>query len=289
MRFEWPEAWWLLLPAAWWLWRRHCRATPALAYSSLELVAAESATVSLLVPTMINAVVNASEIAGADLASLRLIFYGGGPMPPAVLARALETLPCGFTQGYGLTETLEATFLVARDHLPDGSEEQRRRLQSAGREAVGAEVRVVGPQGEELPAREVGEILVRSRSVISGYWQNGQETREAIRGGWFHTGDLGFLDEERYLFVVDRLKDMVVSGGMNIYTKEVEDVLIAMADYPLSKEQEYIGLKMLYNLSKYATVPDFLAACASHSSMGITGKQIESIKGFIKALSALAG
>ena len=193
----------------------------------LELVAAESATVSLLVPTMINAVVNASEIAGADLASLRLIFYGGGPMPPAVLARALETLPCGFTQGYGLTETLEATFLVARDHLPDGSEEQRRRLQSAGREAVGAEVRVVGPQGEELPAREVGEILVRSRSVISGYWQNGQETREAIRGGWFHTGDLGFLDEERYLFVVDRLKDMVVSGGMNIYTKEVEDVLYA--------------------------------------------------------------
>lgn len=196
----------------------------------LDLLSRESATVSLLVPTMINSIINAPNFEQADVSSLRLIFYGGGPMPPAVLERALEKLPCGFTQGYGLTETLEATFLVAKDHLPDGTDDQRRRLKSAGREAVGAEVRVVGPEGDDLPANQVGEILVRSRSVISGYWQNAGDTQTTIRAGWFHTGDLGYLDDQRYLFVVDRLKDMVVSGGMNIYTKEVEDVLYGHPD-----------------------------------------------------------
>jgi long-chain acyl-CoA synthetase len=205
----------------------------------LDLVSKESATVSLLVPTMINSIVNAPQFEQADVSTLRLIFYGGGPMPPAVLARALEKLPCGFTQGYGLTETLEATFLLAKDHLPDGTDDQRRRLISAGREAVGAEIRIIGPQGEDLAGNEVGEILVRSRSVISGYWRNPQDTQETIRDGWFHTGDLGYLDDQRYLFVVDRLKDMVVSGGMNIYTKEVEDVLY---DHPAVLEAAVYGL-----------------------------------------------
>lgn len=205
----------------------------------LELLVRESATVSLLVPTMINSIINAPRFEQADVSSLRLIFYGGGPMPPAVLERAIEKLPCGFTQGYGLTETLEATFLVAEDHVPNGTDEQRRRLKSAGREAVGAEVRIAGPDGAELAADQVGEILVRSRSVISGYWQNVKDTQATIRDGWFHTGDLGFLDEQRYLFVVDRLKDMVISGGMNIYTKEVEDILY---DHPEVLEAAVYGL-----------------------------------------------
>ncbi|MBK6400757.1 MAG: AMP-binding protein [Rhodocyclaceae bacterium] len=108
-------------------------------------------SVALLVPTMINAVVNHPDIASADLGSLRLLFYGGGPMPPAVLTKALERLPCGYTQGYGLTETLEATFLVGEDHVLDGTPEQTRRLASAGREAVDAEVRIVDDQGHDLP------------------------------------------------------------------------------------------------------------------------------------------
>jgi long-chain acyl-CoA synthetase len=205
----------------------------------LEHVSEESATVSLLVPTMINSVLNAPELERADLSSLRLIFYGGGPMPQAVLERALEKLPCGFTQGYGLTETLEATFLVAKDHLPDGTDDQQKRLNSAGREAVGAEIRIVGSDGNNLETGEIGEILVRSRSVISGYWQNAQETLKTIRDGWFYTGDLGYLDERRYLFVVDRLKDMVISGGVNIYTKEVENVLY---EHPAILEAAVYGL-----------------------------------------------
>lgn len=193
-------------------------------------------------------------------------------MPPAVLERALDRLQCGFTQGYGLTETLEATFLVAKDHLPDGTDDQRRRLKSAGCEAVGAEIRIVGANGDNLPANEIGEILVRSRSVISGYWQNEKATGEAIRDGWFHTGDLGYLDDGRYLFVVDRLKDMVVSGGMNIYTKEVEDVLY---DHPAVMEAAVYGVPdetwgeqvtaaVVLKNSSAATAEDLTAHCSRY-------------------------
>lgn len=195
----------------------------------LDAMQQSRATVALLIPTMINAVLNYPGFGEFDLPALRLIFYGGGPMPPAVLERAMRGFACGFTQGYGLTETLEATFLTSEDHVLNGTALQRRRLQSAGREAVGAEVRIIDDDGADMPAGEVGEILVRSRSVISGYWNLPDETNRMIRDGWFHTGDMGYLDEDRYLFVVDRKKDMVVSGGVNIYTKEIESVLYTHA------------------------------------------------------------
>lgn len=179
----------------------------------LNLMQSHRPTVSLLVPTMINAVVNDEKFSSYDLDSLRLIFYGGGPMPPAVLKKAINGLKCDFNQGYGLTETLEATFLRPEDHVLDGSEQQQKRLASAGKEAVGAEIRIVDEEEHELPANEVGEILVRSRSVISAYWNMPEESEAVIKNGWFYTGDLGYLDEDRYLFVVDRKKDMVVSGG----------------------------------------------------------------------------
>lgn len=197
------------------------------------------ATVALLVPTMLNMVLHHEEFAQFETGSLRLIFYGGGPMPPTVLERALQKLRCGFTQGYGLTETLEATFLTAEDHVPNGTPEQKRRLASAGREALGAEVRIVDEQGRDCPPGETGEILVWSRSVIQGYWRAPEATADSIRDGWFHTGDLGYLDEERYLFVVDRKKEMIVSGGVNIYSKEVEAVLYT---HPAVLEAAVIGL-----------------------------------------------
>jgi len=205
----------------------------------LDAVARHRISVSLLVPTMINTALNAPEIQTADLTSLRLIFYGGGPMPSAVLERAIQRLRCGFTQGYGLTETLEATFLVAADHVMDGDETRRQRLSSAGREAEGAEIRIVDDAGRELGAGEIGEILVRSHSVFSGYWNNPAETAAVLREGWFHTGDMGYLDADRYLFVVDRKKDIVISGGVNIYTKEIESVLYT---HPAIHEAAVIGL-----------------------------------------------
>jgi acyl-CoA synthetase (AMP-forming)/AMP-acid ligase II len=197
------------------------------------------ATVSLLIPTMINAVLGAPELKQHDISSLRLIFYGGGPMPLAVLERAMHNFRCSFTQGYGLTETLEATFLTAADHVLDGTPAQRKRLESAGREAIGAEIRIVDDAGQDLPSGEIGEILVRSKSVIDGYWRQPEAGAEVIRNGWFHTGDLGYLDDERYLFVVDRKKDMIVTGGVNVYTKEVETVLY---QHPAVREAAVYGV-----------------------------------------------
>lgn len=191
----------------------------------LAALAAHRASVALLIPTMINSLLNEPRFESFDRASLRLIFYGGGPMPPAVLQRALQRFDCGFTQGYGLTETLEATFLVASDHVLEGTETQRRRLMSAGREAVDAEVRIVDEAGQDVATGVVGEVLVKSRSVIAGYWRQPELLATTKRGEWFCTGDLGYLDEDRYLFVVDRKSDMVVTGGVNVYTKEIEAVL----------------------------------------------------------------
>jgi len=206
----------------------------------LQALQEHKATVALLIPTMINTVLNYPHLGDFDLSSLRLIFYGGGPMPPAVLRRALSALPCGFTQGYGRTETLEATFLVTSDHqITDDDEKKLTRLASAGREATGADVRIIDDDGKALGIGEVGEILVRSRSNISGYWRNPEETAAAVSGTWFHTGDVGYLDEDRYLFVVDRKKDMVVSGGVNIYTKEIESILYT---HPAVLEAAVIGL-----------------------------------------------
>lgn len=205
----------------------------------LESLQSTRATTSLLISTMINAVLNEPSFKDYDLSSLRLIFYGGGPMPAAVLERAISELDCNFTQGYGLTETLEATFLVAEDHVYNGNAQRKRRLSSAGREAVGAQVRIIDDDGSDLPAGEVGEILIRSRSVIKGYWRMPEETEKTIRDGWFYTGDMGYLDDERYLFVVDRKKDIVVSGGVNIYTKDIEALLY---QHPAVLEAAIIGL-----------------------------------------------
>jgi long-chain acyl-CoA synthetase len=205
----------------------------------LRTIAAERATVCLLVPTMLNGVLNHPELGVHDLSSLRLIFYGGSTIPVPLLRGAIDAIGCSFTQGYGLTETLEATFLTAADHVLDGDPERERRLASAGREAVNAEVRIVADDGHELTAGEVGEVVIRSPSVIPAYWQAPEETRQAIRDGWFYTGDVGYRDADGYLFVVDRKKDMIISGGTNIYPREIEDALYA---HPGVLEAAVIGL-----------------------------------------------
>jgi long-chain acyl-CoA synthetase len=193
----------------------------------LQAIADERATTCLLVPTMLNRVLNHPGLGSYDLRSLRLIFYGGSTIPVSLLHRAMNAFDCSFTQGYGLTETIEATFLTAEDHVLDGDPERERRLASAGREAVNAEVRIVDDDGSELAAGEIGEITIRSPSVIASYWRAPEETREAIRDGWFFTGDVGYRDEDGYLFVVDRKKDVIITGGINVYPRDVEEALYA--------------------------------------------------------------
>src|SRR5882757_4290883 len=164
------------------------------------------------------------------LSSLRLIVYGAAPIPAELLKQAMGIFPCGFQQVYGLTETTGAiTLLPPDDHDPNDA----RKLLSCGYAQTGVELRIVGDDGEDLPAGTVGEIAVRSPQIMHGYWRLPDASRRAIQGDWFLIGDAGYLDDKGYLYIYDRVKDMIVSGGEDIYPAEVESALFghpAVAD-----------------------------------------------------------
>jgi long-chain acyl-CoA synthetase len=210
---------------------------------TLEAFQSYRVTRTLLVPTMLNAVVNSPELARYDVSSLRSILYGGSPMAPAVMAKTLRGLRCRLFQGYGMTETSPVlTFLTPEDHvagLRGGDAKAEARLRSAGRPVANVDVAILDPQGRALPPGEVGEICARGPNVMKGYWRKPEATAEALRGGYMHTGDLGFMDAEGYVFLVDRAKDMIVSGGENVYCVEVETALYA---HPAVLEAAVFGI-----------------------------------------------
>jgi fatty-acyl-CoA synthase len=196
----------------------------------------EGVTHALFVPAMILFLLNMPGIEQVNFGTLRHVLYGAAPIPLEVLRRAMALFQCKFVQGFGQTESVAVlTSLRAEDHALEGADEAKiiRRLQSCGRELFGTEVRIVDAQGEEVPRGEVGEIVARGDQVMRGYWKLPEATAEALRGGWLHTGDLGTMDEDGYVYVVDRLKDMIVSGAENIFPREIEELLFqhpAIAD-----------------------------------------------------------
>ncbi|HEY3848605.1 MAG TPA: AMP-binding protein, partial [Acetobacteraceae bacterium] len=184
-------------------------------------IEAERVTNTLLVPTMINALVNSSAVDAHDLSSLAMMPFGASPMPDAVLRRAVEKLPrCGFVHLYGMTEAAPVvTALEPRDALVPG------RSRSCGKAALMVEVRIADADDNEVPRGTVGEVQVRGPNIMLGYWNKPEQTAAALRGGWYHSGDGGIMDDEGYVFIVDRLKDMIISGGENIYSAEVESAI----------------------------------------------------------------
>ena len=196
----------------------------------LATIEQERIEVMLLVPAMILFLVQAPQIRETDLSSLRLIVYGAAPIPADLLKQAMAIFGCGFQQVYGLTETTGAiTLLPPEDHDPSDA----KKLLSCGYAQFGVELRIVDDAGKSLPPGEVGEIAVRSPQVMHGYWRLPDATKRAIQGDWFITGDAGYLDDKGYLYIYDRVKDMIVSGGENIYPAEVESALFghpAVAD-----------------------------------------------------------
>jgi acyl-CoA synthetase (AMP-forming)/AMP-acid ligase II len=178
-------------------------------------------------PTMVKLLVESPWVDRHDHRSLRALNYGGAPMLVEDLKMAIRKLgPC-LVQLFGQAESpMTITYLPHRDHVADGMADQMRRLGSAGFARTDVEVKVFDPGDRELPSGEMGEIVTRSDLVMKGYWRNPEATAETLRNGWLHTGDMGFMDEKGYLFIMDRSKDMIISGGENIYPREVEEVLI---------------------------------------------------------------
>ncbi|MEN2979251.1 long-chain-fatty-acid--CoA ligase [Tistrella bauzanensis] len=190
-----------------------------------EAIRRHNVTHTLLVPAMLQMLVDSPLRPHADMRSLRQISYGGSTITQAVLERAQDAWPhVAFVQAYGQTELSPVTALLGpRDHVAPAP---KTRLRSAGVAAPHSEIRIVDPaSGATLPPNEVGEIVSRGGHVMLGYWNRPEETAQAIRDGWLHSGDLGYLDQDGYLFVVDRLKDMVISGGENVFSAEVENAL----------------------------------------------------------------
>ena len=192
----------------------------------------EGMTITLLVPTMINMLVNHPGVEHRDFSSWRLLGYGASPMPSELQRRAMALLPCGFMQLYGMTESSPLlTICSADDHAraARGEPGYVDRLRSAGAPCPGVECEVRRPDGTVCDPGEAGEVYGRGPNIMLGYWNRPEETAAALVGGWYRSGDVAYADEHGYLYIVDRAKDMIISGGENIYTTEVENALYAHA------------------------------------------------------------
>jgi acyl-CoA synthetase (AMP-forming)/AMP-acid ligase II len=206
----------------------------------LETIERERVTSLLLIPTMLYRLLMVPNLKSFDLTSVRRIWYGTAPMAVKKLTEAIKVFGNVFRQNYGMTEMAQPiTYLGPEDHVIHGTESQARRLSSAGRPAMGVEVKVVDEDGQPVDPGRVGEILIRSDKLMKGYWKKPEETAEAFKDGWFHTRDMAMVDEDGYLYIMDRKSDMIISGGFNIYPREVEDVLLS---HPGVAEAAVIGV-----------------------------------------------
>jgi acyl-CoA synthetase (AMP-forming)/AMP-acid ligase II len=206
----------------------------------LEYIAKEKISRIQLVPTMIHSLIQVPDVSKYDLSSLKLILYAGSSMPVELLKKALAIFPCGFAQLYGQTESGPfTTVLKPEDHIQDGTEKSVARLASSGKPALNYEVRIVDDSDNDVPIGEVGELIVRSEAMMIGYWQMPEETEKKLKNGWLHTGDLAKFDEDGYVYIVERKGDMIISGGVNVYPREIEEVLYR---HPAVSEASVIGL-----------------------------------------------
>jgi len=206
----------------------------------VEALSTQRIAAAMLVPAMIQAcLVMVPDVAARRYDHLRMIVYGASPIAEETVRRALDVFQCDFMQGYGMTETTAAlTFLTAEDHRR-ALRERPQLLLSAGRPLLGTDVRVVDERDQPVACGVIGEIVGRGPQLMSGYWNLPDATAEALRGGWMHTGDAGRMDADGYLFIEDRVKDMIVSGGENVYPREVENALF---DHPAVADVAVIGV-----------------------------------------------
>ena len=204
-----------------------------------ETIAREKVNAAMLVPTMIQMLVDAPVTRQHDLSSLEFMLYGGSPIAEAVVDRTLALMPhVKMMQAYGMTEVAPvATVLPHEFHIGEGR--QKGKTRSAGRPAMICDVRIVDAHDVEVPRGTIGEVAVRGPGVMLGYWNKPKETAEAIKDGWMHTGDGGYMDDEGFVYIADRIKDMIVTGGENVYSIEVEN---AVAKYPGVMQCAVIGI-----------------------------------------------
>jgi long-chain acyl-CoA synthetase len=240
-----------------------------------EAIQRYHATTMFLVPTMINLLLASLDKGKYDLSSLHTIFYGGAPMYVEQLLEAVRTFGPVFVQLFGQGEApMTCTSLPKEEHLAGDDPVKLKRLASAGRETTAVRVRIVDDADRDVPApaSQMGEIVVRGDLVMKGYWNKPEATAETLRGGWLHTGDIGYLDADGYLYITDREKDMIISGGSNVYPREIEEVIcrhpavfeVAVIGIPDEKWGETVKALVVPREGTSATEAEIIEHCKRH-------------------------
>jgi long-chain acyl-CoA synthetase len=253
--------------------------------ATLQIIHDERATHMDFVPTHLVAMLNVPDLNKYDISSMKLLWYGASPMPLEVLKKGMQVFGPIFAQGYGQSETGPGiSHLSKEDHnVLDRPEKEQRKLTSAGRPDIGVQVRILDDEGNDVEPGEVGEIIARSKHIMVEYWHKPEETKEALINGWVHTGDMGYYDDEGYIYIADRKKDMIISGGENVYPREVEEVLY---QHPAVLEAAVIGIPDPYWVEKVhaivatrkgvsTTAEELTAFCKKHIAGYKVPKDIE--------------
>jgi long-chain acyl-CoA synthetase len=203
-------------------------------------MAREKVTMTCLPGAILGMVAELPETRTSDLSAIRTLMYGGSPTPLGVLRKAGAAFPPALTHAYGITETAGfVSVLRPHEHIFEGSDEDVTRTTSAGQTTPLIDVRIVDDDGRDLPAGAVGEIICGGPKIMSGYWKKPDQSKAVLRNGWYYTGDMGSLSSDHFLTVVDRKKDMIISGGENVYSIEVESIL---STHPGVAEVAVIGV-----------------------------------------------
>ena len=255
------------------------------AAATLQTIQDKQATHMDIVPTHLAAMLNVPDLNKYDISSLKFMWYGGSPMPLEVLKKGMRVFGPIFAQGYGQSETGPAISHLSKDdhNVLDRPEREQKKLASAGRPDIGVQVRILDDEGKDVEPGEVGEIIARSKHIMVEYWHKPDETKETLINGWVHTGDMGYYDDEGYIYIADRKKDMIISGGENVYPREVEEVLY---QHPVIQEAAVIGIPDPYWVEKVhavvatrkgaSTTPEELIAfCKKHLAGYKAPKTIE--------------
>jgi long-chain acyl-CoA synthetase len=242
----------------------------------LSLVQTTRTTAAALPPTLINMVCRNPRVKEFDLGSLRFIMFGGSPAPREVLELAAKTIPVNYVHAYGITETSGSTTLQR-------PEETLTKAGAAGPAVAHVELAVVDDDGRPVPAGVVGEVVIRGDRVMREYWNKEQATADVLKNGWYHSGDMGYLDANESLYIVDRKKDMIISGGENVYSVEVENVLsshpavieAAVIGVPHEQWGEAVKAIVVVRPDANVTEQDLIAHCRQHIAAYKTPKSVE--------------
>jgi acyl-CoA synthetase (AMP-forming)/AMP-acid ligase II len=258
----------------------------------LQAIQNEKATDMQIVPTQLNSILSRQDLKDYDLSSLKRIYYAASPMPVELLKQGLEIFGPIFSQGYGQTESgPQISSLPRKAHqVLDRPLQEQKVLSSCGQPSLGVHVRVVDEKNNDVEPGTVGEIIAQSDSIMVEYWNKPAETREVLIDGWLHTGDLGYYDEKGFIYIVDRKKDMIVTGGENVYSREVEDVLymhpaiaeVAVVGVPDAVWVERVHAVVALKTDATATENDVIAFCKEHLASYKAPKSVKFVESLPK-------